>query len=107
MSVYYMGILLNMTLLSFDKNMTTKTFENIMTMALKMINICIYMVWKKGQWETGHFKMFQGRRDTSIGKGTFCRLGTIFSSENRATYPLGIGPLILWELSSGNRCLTV
>ena len=29
-----------------------------------MINICIYIVWEKGQWETGHFKIFQGRRDT-------------------------------------------
>ena len=32
--------------------------------AIKMMNICIYIVWEKGQWETGHFKMFQGRRDT-------------------------------------------
>ena len=32
------------------------------------------------------------------------RMGTILSSGNRTTYPLGIGPLILWEsdhLSSG------
>ena len=71
----------------------------------------------------GHFKMFQGRRDISIiletghfyylGNGTFYALGegtlyslgngkfypleTILSSGNWDTYPLGIGPLILWD----------
>ena len=60
-----------------------------MTKALEMINICIYSVREKGQWETGHFKMFQERKDTflsgkrDIGNGTH--------------YTLGFGPLILWE----------
>ena len=33
----------------------------------------------------------------SLGNGTFYPLGTILCSGNRDTYPLGIGPLILWE----------
>ena len=69
-----------------------------------MINICIYLVFEKGQWEMGHFKMFQGEGTLySLGNGTFYPLGTILSSGNRTTYPLGIGPLILWERSSGYR----
>ena len=31
-----------------------------------------YIIWEKEQWETGHFKMFQGSRDTLFsGNGTF------------------------------------
>ena len=33
----------------------------------------------------------------SLGNGTLYPLGTILSSGNRETCPLGIGPLILWE----------
>ena len=56
-----------------------------MTQALEMINICIYIVWEKEQWKTGHFKMFHVRKKTlySLGNGTFYPLGTIFSSGNR------------------------
>ena len=77
-----------------------------MTKALEMINICIYIVWEKGQWETGRFKMFQGRRDTlffckrdilSPGNDFFLWESDHSSSGNRTTHPLGIGPLILWE----------
>ena len=77
-----------------------------MTKALKIVNIYIYIVWEKGQWEMGHFKMFQGRRDTLFsGKREVLPSGTNFilweldhlSSVNRTTYPLGIGPLILWD----------
>ena len=96
-----------------------------------MINICIYIVWEKGQWETGHFKIFQGRRDTlfsvkrdilpsgndfilwksdhlSSGHQTTYPLGFRASSGkwdmgNGTGYPLGFGPLNLWEISSGNR----
>ena len=80
-----------------------------------MINTFIYIVWEKGQWVTGHFKMFQGRRDTLFfGKRDilpsendfFIWKSAHLSSGNRTTYPLGIGPLILWEsdhVSSGIR----
>ena len=52
------------------------------------------------------FKMFQGRRDTLFpGKRDILPSGNDFilwesdhlSSGNRTTYPLGIGPLILWD----------
>ena len=76
-----------------------------MTKALKIINVCICIVWEKGQWETEFFKRFRGEGTLySLGNGTFYPLGTIFSSGNWTTYPLGIGSLILWEsdrLSSG------
>ena len=39
----------------------------------------------------------------SVGSGTFYPLGMILSSGNRDTYPLGIGPLILWESGHGKR----
>ena len=48
-----------MTFLAFDK-------ENIMTKALKMINICIYIVWEKGHWETGHFQNVSGEKGPLI-----------------------------------------
>ena len=59
-----------------------------MTKALKLINICIFIVWEKGQWKTGQF---QGRRDTLFsGKRDILPSGNNF-------FPLGIGPLILWK----------
>ena len=77
-----------------------------MTKALKMINIHIYMVWERGQWETGNFKMFQWGRDTLVhGKRDIIPSGNDFILWERF-YPLGIRPLILWELdhlSSGIR----
>ena len=52
----------------------------------------MYIVLEKGQWETGHFTMFQGRRDTLLsGKQE------ILPSGNRTTDPLGIGPLFIWD----------
>ena len=75
-----------------------------MAKALKMMNICIYTVEEKGQWETGHFKMFHGEGTLfSLKNETLYPLGAILSSGNRTTYPLGFGSLILWEASSGNR----
>ena len=89
------------------------------------------MVWEKGQWERGHFKNFQGIRDTlfswkwdilpfrynftfwesdqlSSGNRTTYPLGFwTFSGKwdmgNGTGYPLGFGPLILWETSSVNQ----
>ena len=112
-----MGILLNMTFLSLDK-------KHIMTNALKIINICIYMVWDNGNgtfenvseeqghfilWETGHSTPWE--RFFTLGIGTPYPLGIgpliLWDSGhplgNGTRYPLGFGPLILWETSSGNR----
>ena len=102
-----------------------------MTKALKMINTCIDILWEKEQWETEHFEMFQGRRDTVFsGKRVILcsgRRDTLFSgkqdilpsgndfflwesdhlsSGNRNTYTLGTAPFNFWEsdhLSSGIR----
>ena len=92
-----------------------------MTKALEMINICIYLVWEKGQWETGNgtFKNVSGEKGHFIlwetGYSTlwerFFPLGNgpliLWDSErplgNGTRYFLGFGPLILWETSSGNR----
>ena len=78
-----------------------------MTKALKMINICMYIVLGKGQWETGYFKMFQGRRDTCLpfGNDFFLWESDLLSSGKRdmrigTRYPLGFGPLIFWDTSS-------
>ena len=73
-------------------------------------------IWEKGQCETGHFKMFQGRRDISIiwetghsilwDPGHFIIWETGHSILWEEIYPLGSGPLILWDpdrLSSGIR----
>ena len=56
-------------------------------------------------WETEHFYHLGNGTFYALGEGTlyslgngkFYPLGTILSSGNRDTYPLGIGPLILWE----------
>ena len=55
--------------------------------------------------EMGHFYYLGNGTFYALGKGTlyslgngkFYPLGTILSSGNRDTYPLGIGPLILWD----------
>ena len=70
-------------------------------------NICIYIVWEKVQWETGHFKMFQGRRDTLFsGKRDILPSGNDFfflwesdhlSSGNQTTYTLGFWTSSSWE----------
>ena len=56
---------------------------NIMTKALKIINICIYIVWEKGQRDNGKWdisKCFRGE-------------GTLYSLGNGTRYPMGFGPL--------------
>ena len=61
--------------------------------------------------ETGHFyylgngTFYSLGEETlySLGNGTFYPLGTILSSGNRETYPLGFGPLILWASGHGKR----
>ena len=86
-----------------------------MTKAVQIKNICIYIFWERGQWEIGTFQNVSGEMGHfyylgngtfyalgegtlySLGNGKFYPLGTILSSGNRDTYPLGIGPLILWD----------
>ena len=60
----------------------------------------------------GHFYYLRNRTFYpgtlySLGNVKFYPLGMILSSGNRTTYPLGIGPLILWDsghsLGNGTR----
>ena len=94
-----------------------------MKRTLQFINICSYVFGERGHWEMGQFKMFQERHETFIiwetghsllwEKGHFIlwkrenlSSGNDFilwesdqlSSGNWTTYPLGIGPVISWDL---------
>ena len=74
-----------------------------MTKALEMINICIFIVWEKGQLETGHFKVFQGRRDTLFsGKRDILSSGNDFFLWESDHLSSGIRD-ILWETGNGKR----
>ena len=99
-----------------DKN----TWDHCMGM---LLNMTCFIVWQIGKGtmgngtlgnvtfqnvsrETVHFYYLGNGTFYSLGKGTLYSLGTILSPGNQTTYPLGIGPLILWEsghLSSGIR----
>ena len=89
-----------------------------MTKALQMINICIFKFWKRENmkwdiekwniskcfrgdrtfiWSGKRDILFSGRRDTIFsGKRESLSSGNDFILWERF-YPLGIGPLILWD----------
>ena len=78
-----------------------------------MLNICIYIIWEKGQWETRHLGI---GHSMLWEKGHFipCKWDILpsgndlffweldhLSSGNRTNYPLGFGH-ISWKREMGN-----
>ena len=86
-TVYYMGMLLNMTcFIIWQIQYHDSSFTNY---KWEMGNF-----YYPGNWT---FYALGERTLYSLGNGKFYSLGTILSSGNRTTYPLVNGPIILWD----------